>query len=161
MADERGMFPVSVGVLLTRTSDVAVLLGRRRNTGYADGMLSVPAGYVQPGETFTYAATRELWEETGLMLPRPALSLGATVWRRDHQVYLLFAADESDCTGKLSNREPEKCEGWDWFPSPLPTWDMPGFLALAIECVLSGGSYSEVPPEWDLHIPHIYANRRS
>lgn len=43
-------YPVAVHVILTDT-DCQVLLMRRAGSGYADGLLGLPAGHVDLGET--------------------------------------------------------------------------------------------------------------
>ena len=43
-----------------------VVLQRRKNTGWMDGWFDLPSGHVEPGETFSQAAKRELKEETRL-----------------------------------------------------------------------------------------------
>jgi hypothetical protein len=55
-----------VGVHLVLTRGEAVLLGRRANTGFADGSWHVPGGRLEPGETLPQAAVREAAEELGI-----------------------------------------------------------------------------------------------
>lgn len=47
--------------------DGAFLLVRRARPP-AEGLYAFPGGRVEPGETLVEAATREMWEETGLVL---------------------------------------------------------------------------------------------
>lgn len=156
MSDPREVFTVSVGLLLLRPTSKEVLLGRRCNTGYADGMLSVPSGYVQPGESFTEAMARELHEETGLRIATTDMALGATVKRHDGnapQIFLLFVTTTAECRGLVLNREPDKCEGWSWYRQPMPYTEIPYFLKIAMGVVKRDCRFAEVPQPWDLYPP--------
>ena len=51
-------------VIMLATHGEAVLLGR--SPGWPEGMFSLLAGFVEPGETIEAAARRELWEEAGV-----------------------------------------------------------------------------------------------
>lgn len=51
-------YPIAVHVLLLHNS--RILLMRRAGTGFADGLLTLPAGHVDLGETPTESAVREL-----------------------------------------------------------------------------------------------------
>jgi 8-oxo-dGTP diphosphatase len=54
-------------VVLTIRDDELVVLCVRRGVEPAAGKLALPGGFVQPDETLSMAATRELAEETGLL----------------------------------------------------------------------------------------------
>jgi 8-oxo-dGTP diphosphatase len=45
-----------------------VLLGRRQNTGFADGCYHLPAGRLEAGESVIDALIREAREETGIVI---------------------------------------------------------------------------------------------
>ncbi|CAM5603230.1 2-methoxy-6-polyprenyl-1,4-benzoquinol methylase, mitochondrial [Streptomyces antimycoticus] len=57
---------VDVHLILRRGDEV--LLARRANTGYADGLLHAPSGHVEDGEDVRAAMLRETAEEIGLTL---------------------------------------------------------------------------------------------
>lgn len=118
---------VGVGVLLWDRS-ARVLLGKRIGK-HGNGEWSLPGGKPDPGESPAEAAARELWEETGILIPHESL-LPMRYWSYDvfedhemHFVTLYFMAAMP--TDQVAfNTEPEKCEGWDWFhisqpPRPL------------------------------------------
>jgi 8-oxo-dGTP pyrophosphatase MutT (NUDIX family) len=54
--------------MILLNKDGRVLFGRRSNTGWQDGKLSLPSGHVDPGELPTESAIRELEEELILLL---------------------------------------------------------------------------------------------
>jgi NAD+ diphosphatase len=51
-------------VIMLVTRGNAVLLGR--SPGWPEGMMSLLAGFVEPGETVEAAVRREVWEEAGV-----------------------------------------------------------------------------------------------
>ncbi|QFU09712.1 NADH pyrophosphatase [Rhodobacteraceae bacterium THAF1] len=62
---ERHHFPrTDPVVIMLVTRGNSVLLGR--SPGWPDGMYSLLAGFVEPGETIEAAVRRETWEETGI-----------------------------------------------------------------------------------------------
>lgn len=62
-------------VMLILERDGAVCLAERRGTGYADGMLNLPSGKVEPGESVYDAVIREAHEEVGVTVERDALRI--------------------------------------------------------------------------------------
>jgi 8-oxo-dGTP diphosphatase len=107
---------VGVGVLIVR--DGAVLLGRRRGS-HGAGTWAPPGGHLEPDESVEACARREAAEETGLALgdvvPGPwSLDTFAAEGRR----YVTLFVVARDAVGEPEVREPEKCDGWAWFP-----WD--------------------------------------
>ncbi len=52
-------------------SDGQVLVVRRAASDSLPGVWEIPGGAVEPGESFAYAARRELKEETGIQAGRP------------------------------------------------------------------------------------------
>ena len=107
-------FPVAVHVFLLRED--AILLVRRRNTGFEDGKLSVVAGHVEPGESVTQAALRETSEEVGVTLSPDRLRVVGVMHRKsDHErvdFFLAYPLAAGDSEPK--NCEPEKCSELVW-----------------------------------------------
>jgi 8-oxo-dGTP diphosphatase len=118
---------VGVGVLIVR--DGAVLLGRRRGS-HGAGSWAPPGGHLEPGESAEACARREAAEETGLALgdvePGPwSLDTFAAEGKR----YVTLFVVARGVAGEPSTLEPEKCDGWAWFPwTALPA---PLFAPLA------------------------------
>lgn len=112
-------YPLAVHVFLVRQG--MVLLMRRAGSGYADGLLGLPAGHVDLGETPTASAVREIAEELGVMLDPASLHAGGTMFRRslEPRIDIFFTA--TTWTGTLEIREPHKCTELVWAdPTELP-----------------------------------------
>jgi 8-oxo-dGTP pyrophosphatase MutT (NUDIX family) len=101
-------YPVAVHVILTDT-DGRVLLMRRAGSGYADGLLGLPAGHVDLGETPTHCAIREVGEELGIKLDPGELDPAGVMFRRslEPRVDIFFSTSTWRGTPKI--REPNKC----------------------------------------------------
>lgn len=115
---------VGVGVLIFR--DGRLLLGRRKGS-HGAGCWSAPGGHLEFGETPEACARREVLEETGLTLgPLVHGPWGNDIFTNEQKHYVtLFCITQLGVgEGEPDNREPEKCEGWQWFdwhklPQPL------------------------------------------
>lgn len=109
---------VGVSVLITDGAG-KVLLGRRNKNIQAGGMYSTPGGKVDLGESLEQAAIREVKEECGVNIEGLCFSnLGHKIKHRwgDHSVifYLYVQITDKELLSKISNPEPDKCDGWEW-----------------------------------------------
>ena len=113
---------VGIGVFICKGSKI--LLGKRKNS-HGHGAWACPGGALEFGETFEDCAKREVLEETGIQVLNVRY-YGVTndVFTNEgkHFVTIFMMADS--CIGEPETREPEKCEGWEWFewhalPEPL------------------------------------------
>src|SRR3989344_3618499 len=93
-----------------------ILLSRRKNTGYRDGEYSLPAGHIEEGEYAIAAAIREAREETGVEILPEDIRLAHMMYRMcaDHDRADYFF-EVRKWSGEISNPEPDKCDGLDWF----------------------------------------------
>ena len=111
---------IGVGVLIFR--DGKLLLGRRKGS-HGAATWSAPGGHLEYGETPEACACRETAEETGLTLNQ--LEPGRFVSDVFHDVgkhYITLFMVSRDAQGEPECREPEKCDGWEWFsPDALPS----------------------------------------
>lgn len=102
-------------------ADHKILLGKRQNTGYADGQFHLPAGHLEEDESVVAAAIREAKEELGVIIMPKDLELVYTLHQRSNVGRLGLFFRVHRWTGTLENREPEKCGGLFWFEfSQLP-----------------------------------------
>lgn len=121
-----------------------VLLSRRFNTGYRDGEYSLPAGHIEEAEFATAAAIREAEEEVGVQLKPQQLEAAHIMHRHcgDHErIDFFFSAKK--WSGKLTNKEPEKCDELTWFSlNELPINTIP-YIRAALEHYRDGQFFSE------------------
>lgn len=122
---------VNVGVSAIIERDGKYLLGRRIGGKHGSGEFSFPGGKPDPGESPEQAVLRETEEETGLRFA-DALPVGTWTYERwpDHGVhyvtlYFMVVGGDGEVDAPV-NTEPDKCEGWDWYPAdnfPAPLFD--------------------------------------
>nr|BEK71425.1 NUDIX domain-containing protein [Kitasatospora purpeofusca] len=137
-----------VGVHLVLTDHAGrVLLGRRRNTSYADGLLHVPAGHMLPGESITAAMAREAEEELGITIAENHLGLLHALHHLDaddgrSRVQLFFGTSHYE--GALRNAEPHKCSALEWWPIDALPADTVPYTAHALRRIALGEQLSVV-----------------
>ncbi|MCT9819181.1 NUDIX domain-containing protein [Microbacterium sp. W1N] len=129
-------------VFLMRGSQV--LLQRRQNTGYMDGMwVAGAAGHIEPGETAVTAARREAREELGIDVAASSLRPVTVMQRtdgsdapREQRVDWFFTAEE--WAGEPTIMEPQKCAEIAWFDlTGLPA-EIPDYERLVLDGLASG-----------------------
>ena len=120
-----------------------VLLLRRRNTGFKDGELGLPAGHADGGEPLALAMRREAREEVGIDIQPEALTLAHAMHRNcgDHErLDFFFIANR--WVGEVVNAEPDKCEQLLWAPLDNLPKDVIDYYVQAFDCVRDGKAYS-------------------
>lgn len=127
--------------------DNNILLMRRANTGWSDGLLCLPGGHVLPGESPRRAIQRELKEELGLTCPVSQLQICCVAARKDpgrEQVAYEFVLMLSN--GQLPvNNEPELCSEIIWVnPRLLPPDVISDFAIIITKGYLDKQSYLEI-----------------
>lgn len=137
-------FSVRPCVHLLLMSHGKVLLAKRANTGYEDGMWGVPAGHLDGGETVREACVREAAEEVGITLAVADIGVDHVMHRRKpDEERVDFFVTCTRWTGDVHNAEPGKCSELLWAdPAKLPT-DTIAYVRSAICWTLDGVTYSE------------------
>lgn len=114
---------VGVGVLIVK--DGKVLMGKRKGA-HGTGTWTSPGGHLEFGESWEACAIREAREETGIEIKNVRFfSATNDVYPKEEQKHYITIVMLSDWhAGEVENREPEKCERWEWFrwedlPEPL------------------------------------------
>lgn len=123
--------------------DGKILMLRRANTGYEDGMYSLVAGHIDGNETLRAAAAREAKEEAGVDIAIDDLELKVVMHKNTDKEYFDFFLEAKKWAGEPTNMEPEKCDDLSWFPmDELPSNAIP-YIRDAIRCYREGVRYVE------------------
>ncbi len=108
-----------VGVHLVLIEDGRVLLGRRAGTSFGEGHWHAPAGHLEAGESVLRGMAREAEEELGIRIREEDLVLVHSLHHLDAddglgRLQLFFTVRAY--TGRITNREPDKCSRLKWWP---------------------------------------------
>lgn len=115
-------FSVIPAVYLILKKEGKILLMKRMNSGYCDGMYSLPAGHLDGGETAKSGMAREANEELGISFEdiEKDLNFYHVIHRLnkgipfDERIDLFFTANK--WIGTPKNMEKSKCDNIEWFP---------------------------------------------
>jgi 8-oxo-dGTP diphosphatase len=115
MTENESLRPkVGVGVLIFNDKN-EILIGKRKSA-HGDGLYAPPGGHLEFGETFEECAKRETAEETGLGIKDiKFLTVTNDVFvseNKKHYITIIMTARADK--GEPQNKEPEKCEKWEW-----------------------------------------------
>jgi 8-oxo-dGTP diphosphatase len=126
-----------VGVGVTILRERTVLLGRRRGS-HGAGEYSTPGGHLDHLESFEECARRETREECGLEIAAVRFQFVAnvTTYAPRHYVHIGLLADWA--TGEPRVLEPDKCDGWAWWPLDAPPAPLFEMTRLALEALRTG-----------------------
>jgi 8-oxo-dGTP diphosphatase len=146
MSVERFRIYSAVYILLIK--DDKVLLLRRFNTGWSDGLYTVPSGHIDGNESLTAAAIREAREEAGVQIKSEDLAFLHVMHRKDHagdkREYLDFFFTAEKWEDEPHNAEPEKCDDAQWYPiDNLPDNILP-YVGNIIHAAKTGKAFSEI-----------------
>ncbi len=138
------VFPV---ILREMTGKTEVLLARRQNTGYMDGLWDLAgSGHVDEGETASQTVVRECKEELGIVVD-PA---GVTFAHLCHRLGINGARTYYDLyftvkiyTGTPHIAEPDKCSDLRWFDVDSLPEDIIVLRREALIHILAERPYSE------------------
>ena len=106
---------IGIGIFVVLPKDGKILVGKRK-----EELFGLPGGWLEKFEEFEEAASRELFEETGLQLDvkrfKHIYTLNCLFIEDDYHslsvvMYTEITDDERD---DISNKEPSKCRGWFW-----------------------------------------------
>ena len=101
-----------------------ILLGKRKNVAGA-GNYYVPGGHIKMNESMADCLIREMKEECGVdIIPGKCLWIEEN-FEGPHHITMYYEAKLKDATQEPTNMEPDKCEGWEWYPvdnPPKPLW---------------------------------------
>lgn len=117
MNKERYKTKVAVFLKLTRkiNGNIEVLLQKRCNTGYMDGMYDMAcSGHLEKGETLAQAVIREANEEIGIKIKTEDLKLLSVLhlYKEDY-IHIFFETKRYE--GSPEIKEKDKCSDLRWF----------------------------------------------
>jgi len=144
MTDKHMVIPAAY--VIFEREDGNVLLLRRANTNYMDGMLQQPSGHIEKHEFPKAAAIREAKEEVGIDLLPEDLELVHICYRlpggeRD-RVDFFFRVRRWE--GEPINAEPYKCSELVWAPmNELPEDTVPS-IRKVFGYIAQGIAFSEI-----------------
>lgn len=104
----------AVFLILEKTNKVLLL--ERSNTGWNDGMYTLPSGHVEENESPIQAIVREAYEEVGIEVTEDNLDLKTVLYRKSNEeeerVDFIFVTTKWN--NEPSNREQDKSSGILW-----------------------------------------------
>lgn len=140
---ESAHYFTAVNVLIVKGGKV--LLSRRQNKGWGDGLLCIPGGHIQPNELPRAAAVREIKEELGMNISEDDLVYCCTeakhssVERTYLSVEFTLETDQEPI-----NNEPHECSELVWVdPHNLPSDVIPNFRNIIENGHLGNQQYLE------------------
>jgi 8-oxo-dGTP diphosphatase len=136
--------PASYLVLINQ--DEKVLLLRRFNTGFKDGMYSLVAGHVDNGETFKQTLIRESFEESGIKFLDKDIKIAHVMHRKSNtdnseRVDTFFVV--KNWSGEVTNCEPHKCDELVWHDFDNLPENTIDYVKAALKNIQQGVFYSE------------------
>ena len=136
--------PASYLVLIN--DEDKVLLLRRFNTGFKDGMYSLVAGHVDEGENFTQALIREAKEESGVDLLPEEVEVCHVMHRKsetDGSERVDVFCVVKNWSGDITNCEPHKCDELAWHSFDELPENTIDYIRVALEGIKAGRFFSE------------------
>lgn len=111
---------VGVGVIVMR--DGKILIGKRKGA-HGEGAWAFPGGHLHFGENWEECARREVEEETSLVIKDISVAYVTNdVFHGEEKHYITVFMKANHISGEPENREPNRCEGWEWHAwDALPT----------------------------------------
>ena len=106
---ERYKSPIAVYIIL-RDYNKRILLMRRKNTGFHDGLWSLPSGHVEKNESIQTAIIREAKEEINIRIIKKNLKLKYIIHRKSTiDTYIDCFFECNIWKNNVKNNEPQKC----------------------------------------------------
>lgn len=145
MKDEAVSHYIDSSMILRRDGLIAFVL--RQNTSWMKDYYSLPAGRVNPNETYLKAAIREASEEAGVTVSPENIRFVHVMHRREGTDWVSVFFEAGEWEGEAYNAEPHMHASLDWLdPNNLPENMVPS-IRFAVEQIEKENYYSEFG--WD------------
>ena len=118
------MFATSSVAVYVMNGD-KVLVSKRKEGTVGAGIVCLPGGKIDFGESILTAAVRETYEETGVWITNVALGPYVVHKDKDYHFICTFVSAEAMANSVPINKEPEKHEDWYWLDYdkiPVSKW---------------------------------------
>jgi 8-oxo-dGTP diphosphatase len=133
-------------VYLVLRKENKVLLSRRFNTGWMDGMYILPSGHIDGNEIAQNAMSREAKEEINLTILPKDLFVVHAMHRKSGlesgREYFDLFLEAKNYSGILKNNEENKCDNLDWFPVDSLPENTLEHVKAALKLISEGQRYS-------------------
>ena len=127
--------------------DKKILLQRRKNTGFADGLWDLScSGHVEEGESMSQTCSRECEEELGLKISSDNFKFFTLIHKRDKDFDLTYYNGYfyvESFVGEPECCELDKCSELKWFSLDCLPEDMIDDRKQAIKAFKDGNHYLE------------------
>lgn len=140
---ERHLTRTAVFVILERDNKIFFL--RRANTGWADGLLTIPAGHVDKGDQVREAAIKEAKEEACVDIQIEDLEFVHVDFLRDEYTNFYFRAKKWNGEPQLG--EPELASEVLWIDKTTIPEDVTPQLKRMFRQIAAGSYFSEIERE--------------
>lgn len=95
--------------------DHKLLLMRRKNTGWKDGLYGVPAGHLEANESVLDALIREVKEEANINIKKEDVKLVHSMYRKSNHSYVDLFFLVNMWSGEAIINEKDKADDLGWF----------------------------------------------
>ena len=133
---------VKIACYLILEREDKILLLRRFNTGFADGMYTFISGHVDVEETFFQAMIREAKEEADIIVSGKALYV-VHILHRPKKRYIDVYFKLNNYEGEIKNKEPNKCDDLSWFDKNKLPGNLLPHIRFVLENMNQGKFFSE------------------
>mgnify|MGYP000905581615 CR=1 FL=1 len=138
---KQNRFKIKIASYLLLQRDNKILMTRRFNTGWSDGMYSLPSGHIDKGEFPLETIMREAEEEVGAHINPETTELIHIHFQKDTYVDFYFRTQEWQ--GEIKINEPDKCDKIVWVElKDIDTLEIPEKIKTALNSIKKGEFYS-------------------
>jgi 8-oxo-dGTP diphosphatase len=135
--------PLHAAVFVVLERDKTIFLLRRANTGWADGMWTLPSGHIDQGQTAVQAAIIEAKEEAGITVKPEHMEFIHAHYVFDAYANYYFKATQWE--GEPACGEPHLCSEVMWCKRTELPEDTIVHVTKMLESVDQGIAFSDIP----------------